>query len=96
MVPSEFMENASFAPLFYGSVQKNPENIFSIKTWNITHQTLQIRTIIIKLELPQPIHICICICNQLGASREHQKMFRANTTDFYQIFLHIKQIIRPS
>ncbi len=30
------------------------------------------------------------------ASREHQKMFPADKADFYRIFLHIKQIIRPS
>ncbi len=30
------------------------------------------------------------------ASRENQKMFLVDTADFYQIFLHIKQIICPS
>ncbi len=49
-----------------------------------------------RIFVPFFVFLRVFVISSDRASREHRKMFPADTADFYQIFLHIKQIICPS
>ncbi len=94
MVSSEFMENASLCTLFCGSVQKNPGKRFLCKNSEY-YLPILANVNCIKLVCIANSHSYFVI-SSYWVSGEHQKMFPADTADFYQVFLHIKQIISPS
>ncbi len=92
MVPSEFTEKASLCPLvLWICTKKNPRKRIFYKNSEYYPPNLA-NVNYIKL-----VAIAYSYVISLDwASREHQKMFPADMADFYQIFHHIKQIIRPS
>ncbi len=95
MVPSEFTENASLCPFVLWICTKNPRKWVFYK--NLEYYLANLANAkYIKLVTIANLHTFVFVISSDWATREDQKMFPADTADFYQIFLHIKQIIRPS